>query len=92
LGFGKSGLQYHQEKNQKSIKAIWSFKRKRFPEGCLSKHKARLCAHGGMQRWGKTYCETYLPVVNMISVKLLLVMAKIHGLELKTIDFVLVFS
>jgi hypothetical protein len=37
------------------IKAIWSFKRKCFPDGCLDKHKARLCAHGGMQRWGKNY-------------------------------------
>ena len=75
----------------KPIKAIWSFKRKRFPDGRLNKHKARLCAHGGMQRWGENYWETYSPVVNMISVKLLLVIAKIHGLESKLIDFVLAF-
>ena len=75
----------------KPIKAIWSFKRKRFPDGRLNKHKARLCAHGGMQRWGENYWETYSPVVNMISVKLLLVIAKIHGLESKSIDFVLAF-
>ena len=73
------------------IKAIWSFKHKHFPDGCLNNHKARLCAHGGMQRWGKNYWETFLPVVNMISVKLLLVIAKIHGLESKSIDFMLVF-
>jgi len=30
---------------KKTIQAIWSFKRKRFPEGSLNKHKARLCAH-----------------------------------------------
>ena len=36
----------------KTIQAIWSFKRKRFPDGTLNKHKARLCAHGGMQQWG----------------------------------------
>jgi len=36
----------------KPIKAIWSFKRKRRPDGTLLKHKARLCAHGGMQQWG----------------------------------------
>jgi hypothetical protein len=75
----------------KPIKAIWSFKRKNFPDGRLNKHKARLCAHGGMQRWGENYWETYSPVVNMISVKLLLVIAKIHGLESKSIDFVLAF-
>jgi hypothetical protein len=75
----------------KVIKAICLFKRKRFPDGCLNKHKARLCDHGGMQRWGKIYWETFLPVINMISVKLLLVIAKIHGLESKSIDFVLAF-
>jgi hypothetical protein len=77
----------------KPIKAIWSFMRKRFPDGCLNKHKARLCTHGGMQCWGENYWETYSPVVNMISVKLLLVIAKIHGLELelKSVDFVLAF-
>jgi hypothetical protein len=44
-----------------------------------------------MQRWGENYWETLLPVVNMISMKLLLVIAKIHGLEPKSIDFVLAF-
>ena len=31
----------------KPIKAIWSFKQKRAPDGSLLKHKARMCAHGG---------------------------------------------
>ena len=35
--------------NAKTIKSIWSFKRKRRPDGDLLKHKARICAHGGMQ-------------------------------------------
>ena len=51
----------------KTILAIWSFKRKRFPDGRLNKHKARLCAHGGMQTWGVNYWETYAPTVNWIS-------------------------
>ncbi|KAL7460959.1 hypothetical protein ACHAXS_001393 [Conticribra weissflogii] len=42
----------------KPIQAIWSFKQKRFPDGSLNKHKARLCAHGGMQQWGVNYWET----------------------------------
>jgi hypothetical protein len=36
----------------KTIMAIWSFKRKRFLDGLLNKHKAQLCAHGGQQTWG----------------------------------------
>ena len=48
----------------KTIFAIWSFKRKRFPDGRIMKHKARLYTHGGMQQWGVDYWEIYSPVVN----------------------------
>ena len=73
------------------IKAIWSFKRKRKPDGKLLKHKARLCAHGGMQQWGDSYWETYSPVVNMLDVRLIHKIAKLHNLNSKSIDFVLAF-
>ena len=64
----------------KTIMAIWSFKRKRYPDGSLNKHKARLCAHGGQKTWGKDYWDTYAPVVTWASVRLLLIIAKIHNL------------
>jgi hypothetical protein len=51
----------------KTIISIWSFKRKRYPDGTLNKHKARLCANGGMQTWGQNYWETYTPVINWAS-------------------------
>ena len=75
----------------KTILAVWSFKRKRYPDGRVLKHKARLCAHGGMQQWGIDFWETYAPVVNWISVRLLLILATLYGLETKSIDFVLAF-
>ena len=75
----------------KPIRAIWSFKRKRRPDGTLLKHKARICAHGGMQTWGTNYWETYSPVVNMITVCLILLIARIYNLDSKAIDFVLAF-
>ena len=31
-----------------TIVAIWSFKRKRFPDGRIQKYKAKICARGGM--------------------------------------------
>ncbi len=37
-------------KTAKPIQAIWLFKCKQRPDGTLVKHKARLCAHGGMQQ------------------------------------------
>ena len=78
-------------KGTKTILSVWAFKRKRLPDGTVLKHKARLNAHGGMQRWGIDYWETYAPVVNWISVRLLLILSIVHGLKTKSIDFVLAF-
>jgi len=75
----------------KTIMAIWSFKRKRFLDGSLNKHKARLYAHGGQHTWGQDYWDTYAPVVTWASVRMLLIIARIHKLESKSIDFVLAF-
>ena len=45
-----------------------------------------------MQCWGVDFWETYAPVMNWISVWLLLVLSIIHKLDTKYIDFVLAFS
>ena len=78
-------------KGLKTILSIWAFKIKHLPDGTITKHKARLNAHGGMQRCGVDYWETYAPVFNWISVRLILELSIIHGLETKAIDFVLAF-
>ena len=78
-------------KGAKTILAIWSFKRKRFPDGRVQKYKARICAHGGMQTWGENYWETYAPVVNWLSVRTLLIISMLNDLETRSIDFTLAF-
>ena len=40
---------WQKPQGEKTVMAIWSFKRKRFPDGRLNKHKACICAHGGIQ-------------------------------------------
>jgi hypothetical protein len=75
----------------KTIMAIWSFKQKQFPKGTLNKHNAQLCAYGGQQTWGQDFWNTYAPVVTWASICLLLIVAKIHGLQSKSINFVLAF-
>ena len=75
----------------KTIPAIWSFKRKRRPDGTLLKHKARLCIHGGRQVYGENYWETYSPVVNWMSIRTLMVVALIEKLHTRRIDFVLAY-
>jgi hypothetical protein len=75
-----------------TIKAIWSFKRKRASDGTVTKHKARLCAHGGMQVEGVHFWDTYSPVVQMITVHLLLVLSLLLNLKSRSIDFTLAFT
>ena len=75
----------------KTIMSICSFKRKRYPYVSLNKHKARLCAHSGQQTWGQDYWDTYAPVVTWASVRLLLILAKIHNLDSNIIEFFLAF-
>ena len=91
-------LQYYQEKEKDGIKVdlkrimmIWSFKRKRHPDGTLSKYKARLCCHGGQQQWGVQFWETYAPIVSWIVVRTLLVLSKVHKLHTQSIDFMLAY-
>jgi hypothetical protein len=75
----------------KPIQAIWSFKHNQRPDGTLVKHEARLCAHGGMQQWGTYHWETYSPVVNMVTARLILLLAQLYKLDSKAFDYVLAF-
>ena len=61
-------------------------------DGSLSKYKERICCHRGQQEYGVNYWETYAPVVNQTSVRVILILSKIHALESKSIDFTLAYS
>ena len=84
-------LRSQMSKDMKTILAIWLFKRKRLADGTITKWKARLCCHGGMQQWGMNYWETYVPVVCWASVRLILIIAMINKLPTRSVDFVLAF-
>ena len=53
--------------------------------------KARLCAHGGIQKCGVNYWEIFSPVVNWMSVRLILILGIVHNLPTRAIDFLLAF-
>ena len=73
------------------MKSIWQLKSKRKPDGELLNHRSRILAHGGMKQWGESYWETYSPVVNILIIRLILEISKIHSLDSKAIYFVLDF-
>ena len=66
---------------------IWSFMRKRHPDGSLDKYQARLWCHGGHQQWGVNYWDTCAPVVSWSSVRILMTLSKLHNLHTKLVDF-----
>jgi hypothetical protein len=54
------------------LKSTWAFELKWLPDGTPYQHKARFCARGDMQISGKDFFETYAPVVQWSTIRLLL--------------------
>jgi Reverse transcriptase (RNA-dependent DNA polymerase) len=66
----------------------WVFRRKRQPDGTITKLKARLVVRGDQQRQvGTTVNETYAPVVEWSTIRLLLTLAITRNLCTTQIDF-----
>ena len=75
----------------KLLNAIWSYRRKRRPDGTLLKYKARLCADGSKQKKGIDYQDSFAPVVGWSTVRLVLIMSALLGLKTRQIDFTQAF-
>ena len=77
---------------QDVLPSVWAFKRKRrIDTRAIYKYKARLNIHGGMQKHGVNYWETYSPVVNWFSIRLCLIFVLLFTWKTRQIDFVLAF-
>ena len=95
-GLEKLGVfQYHKiaslPRGAQLLNSIWSYRRKRKPTGELLKHKARICTDGSQQKFGIDYWETYAPVVNWSTVRLVLVLSTIMNLHSQQVDFAQAF-
>jgi hypothetical protein len=71
-----------------SVSNKWVFKTKRDEEGNIIKHKARLVARGFSQKFGVDFGETYSPVANINSIRIIFSIAAILGWEVHTMDVV----
>ena len=78
------------DEGKQIIDTTWAFKRKRFPDGAVKKLKARLCVRGDLQETDDSF-DTYSPVVQWSTVRLLLIISIILDLETKQVDFTLAF-
>ncbi len=57
------------------LPSTWVFKIKRYPDGSVKKFKARFCARGDKQLEGIDYFETWAPVVQWSTIRIVLIMA-----------------
>ena len=63
------------------LQSTWVFKKKRYPDGGLKKHKARFCVRGDQHIDGVDVFKTYASVVSWVTVRLLLVLSLVLVLE-----------
>jgi hypothetical protein len=70
---------------------IWTYRRKRRPDGSLKKYKARLCVNGSRQIQGIYYTESFAPVVKWSTIRMVNTLAAMHNLKGKKIDFTQAF-
>lgn len=57
-------------RSAKLLSSIWSYRRKRSPNGDLLNHKSRICVNGKEQSFGRDYWETYAPVASWATIRM----------------------
>jgi Reverse transcriptase (RNA-dependent DNA polymerase) len=73
------------------LPSTWAFKCKRYPDGSVRKLKARFCARGDRQIEGVDFFDTFAPVVNWTTVRLMLILSIILGLSTRQVDYTAAF-
>ena len=73
------------------LPSSWAFKIKRFPDGLVRKLKARFVAGGHKQIHGVDFFDTFAPVVNWATVRMILILTCQLELKSKQVDWTAAF-
>jgi hypothetical protein len=73
------------------LPSTWAFKCKRYPDGRVKKFKARFCARGDRQLEGVDFFETWSPVVQWPTVRLMMFISSILNLKSAQADITAAF-
>jgi hypothetical protein len=74
------------------LKGTWVFKLKRLPDGSPSRFKARYCARGDLQQEGVDFFDTYAPVVQWSTIRMLLITVLTEGWATRQVDYTNAFA
>jgi hypothetical protein len=66
--------------NTRYLDLVWTYRRKRHPDGSLKKYKARLCVNGRRKIQGIDYTESFAPVVQWSTIRSVNTLAAMHNL------------
>uniref|UniRef100_A0AAV1UZS8 Polyprotein n=1 Tax=Peronospora matthiolae TaxID=2874970 RepID=A0AAV1UZS8_9STRA len=72
--------------NIRSIGCRWDFAKKRDESGQVIRYKARLVAQGFNQKFGVDFFETYSPMANMNSIRVVLAVCAAHAYMMEQLD------
>ncbi len=75
----------------KLLSSIWSYRRKRLPNGVLLKYKSRICVNGKEQAFGRDYWETYAPVASWSTIRLMIILSTLMNLKTRQVDYTQAF-
>jgi hypothetical protein len=88
----KPVLQSTLPSDTKFIPSVWAMRRRRrLMDGTIYKWKSRLNVDGSKQVYRINFWETYAPVAQRISIRLIMCMASINKWKIKTFDSVQAF-
>ena len=73
------------------LPGTWAFKCKRYPDGSVRKLKARFCARGDKQVEGVDFFDTFAPVGNWTTVRLMMILSIILNLSTVQVDYTAAF-
>ena len=68
------------------VKSLWAFRRKRRPDGTISRYKARLVVRGDLQKGQFSSDETFAPVVEWSTVRMLFSLGVMKDWKTASID------
>jgi hypothetical protein len=73
-------------KGVKVIPSTWTFRRKRNPDGSISKRKARFCVRGDLQSEGEDD-DNYSPIAQATTIRLMLILTLLRRLKCTQVDY-----
>jgi hypothetical protein len=76
----------------KVLPSTWALRCKKFPDGLIRKLKARCCARGNKQMEGLDFFETFAPVCNWQTVRIMLIISLIYDFATLQVDYTAAFT